>query len=116
MIQFSLRTLKRKVKKRLSFLPVTRYEVLQYAKELQATHAYKSLCSLLGYALMDYDIYYPRPIEIIFPKFKEEYAKHFGASYYGYWWERDRWDTGRLDFLNWLINEYKDDKTDIRKL
>jgi len=115
MIQFSLRTLKRKIKNFLH-LPITRVEVLEHAKELQATQIhYKGLCHLLKDALFDYEVYFPFLITV-FPKFKEEYAEHFGASYHGYWWERDRWDTGRLDFLNWLINEYKGDKTNIRKL
>lgn len=113
MIQFSLRTLKRKVKNFL-YLPVTRIEVLEYAKELQATQQYPGLCRLLDAALEYYDIY-DSPATI-FPKFKEEYAKHFGASYYGYWWESGRWDTGRLDFLNWLIKQYEGDNTNIRKL
>lgn len=114
MIQFSLRTLKRKVKNFLH-LPVTRVEVLEHAKELQVTCKYPGLCHLLNSALIDYEIWWASP-STTFPKFKEEYAKHFGASYHGYWWERGRWDTGRLEYLNWLIEQYKDDKTNIRKL
>lgn len=113
MIQITFKTLKRKVKNFLH-LPVTRVEVLEHAKELQGTHQYPGLCALLNDALEYYDIW--SPASTIFPKFKEDYAKHFGASYRGYWWERFNWGTGRLDFLNWLINEYKDDKTNIRKL
>ena len=113
MIQITFKTLKRKVKNILH-LPVTRVEVLEYAKELQSTHQYPGLCALLKDALEYYEIWSFN--FIIFPKFKEEYAKHFGASYHGYWWERDRWDTGRLDFLNWLIQQYKNDRTNIRKL
>ena len=117
MIQFSLRELKRKIKNFLH-LPVTRYELLQYAKELQAAHAYRGLCHLLDDALMGYDIH-PLHLDELLPKYNIEYARCFGAHYHlyhGYWWERGRWDIGRLDFLNWLINEYKDDKTNIRKL
>ena len=113
MIQFSLRTLKRKIKNFLH-LPVTRVDVLEYATELQATRYYPGLCALLDDALEHYDIY--SFVRVIFPKFQEEYARHFGASYHGYWWERFNWGTGRLDFLNWLIEQYKDDKTNIRKL
>lgn len=113
MVKYNLISLKRKVKNFLH-LPVTRVEVLEYAKELQATCKYPGLCHLLNDALAYYEI--EPSLANIFPKFKEEYAKHFGASYHGYWWERGRWDTGRLDFLNWLINEYKDDRTNIRKL
>ena len=113
MIQITFETLKRKVKNFLH-LPVTRVEVLEHAKELQSTCQYPGLCLLLNNALDHYNIW-PFP-STIFPKFKVEYAKHFGASYRGYWWERDRWDTGRLDFLNWLIQQYKNDRTNIRKL
>lgn len=123
MTQFSLRTLKRKIKKHLLFLPVTRYEVLQYAKELQTTRTYGGLCNLLDDALMYYNIYYPSPTEIhsspaiVFSKFRLRYAKYFGTHYLlGYWWEKGQWDTGRLEFLDWLIDQYKNDKTNIRKL
>ena len=117
MIQFRLRTLKRKIKNFLR-LPVTRVEVLKHAKELQSTHPYPGLCVLLDNALDHYEIL-PFP-STIFPKFRPQYAKHFRAlysDYYGvYWWERGAWNTGRLEYLDWLINEYKDDKTNIRKL
>ncbi len=113
MIQITFKTLKRKVKNFLH-LPVTRVEVLEYAKELQSTCQYPGLCSLLNDALEHYNI---RPVApTVFPKFTKDYARRFGASYHGYWWEPCLWDTGRLDFLYWLINEYKDDKTNIRKL
>lgn len=99
-------------------LPVTRVEVLKHAKELQPTYQYPGLCALLDDALEHYDIYaFP---STVFPKFSPKYASHFGAPYSAYrgvyWWERGDWETGRLDFLNWLINEYKDDATNIRKL
>ena len=113
MIQITFKTLKRKVKN-LLHLPVTRVEVLEYAKELQSTHQYPGLCALLDDALLAYNIYTFN--STIFPKFKEDYAIPFGASYHGYWWECGRWDTGRLDFLNWLIQQYKNDRTNIRKL
>lgn len=41
----------------------------------------------------------------------------FGAERNGgYWWHPSDWQGGRMDFLNWLIEEYKDDKTDLRTL
>lgn len=114
MIQFSLRQLKREVKN-LLHLPVTRGEVLMYARQLQKEKPYLGLCELLDYALLNYEIWLGP--SIIFPKFSPMRARHFGAyTDYGYWWEKGRWDTGRLDFLNWLIEQYKDDKINIRKL
>lgn len=114
MTKHILISLKRKVKNFLR-LPVTRVEVLEHAKELQGTHQYQGLCFLIEDALSAYGIC---PFaSIVFPKFSPKYARQFGAFCdYGYWWDRGEWDTGRLDFLNWLINEYKDDKTNIRKL
>lgn len=116
MIQITFKTLKRIVKNFLH-LPVTRVEVLKHAKELQDTHQYPGLCWLLNDALSHYEIW---PfLSTIFPKFHVKYARQFGAyadAEYGYWWDRDAWDTGRLEYLDWLINEYKDDETNIRRL
>lgn len=115
MIQITFKTLKRIVNNFL-YLPVTRVEVLKHAKELQGTHQYSGLCWLLNKALEDYGLWWADPLTT-FPEFKFENARHFGAyTEYGYWWEEGRWDTGRLDFLNWLIQEYKDDRMNIRKL
>lgn len=33
-----------------------------------------------------------------------------------YWWEPEIWNTGRLDFLNFLIEENKNNKIDLRKV
>lgn len=104
--------------KRFLYLPVTRLEVLKHAKELQSTHQYPGLCALLDDALLAYNIYTFH--STIFPKFSPQYAEHFGAlytKYHGvYWWDRGAWNTGRLEYLDWLIEQYKDDKTNIRKL
>jgi hypothetical protein len=51
----------------------------------------------------------------LFPLFTRENAKPFGASDTGtYWWPLGIWNTGRMDFLNWLIEQYQNDETDIR--
>lgn len=119
MIQITFETLKRKVKNFLH-LPITRVEVLEYAKELQSTRQYPGLCLLLEDALSAYEIW---PFaSTVFLKFNIKDARAFGAYEYayskkgGYWWERGDWNTGRLKYLNWLIEQYKDDKTNIRKL
>lgn len=40
---------------------------------------------------------------------------NFGGRDKLYWWEPDIWYTGRLDFLNFLIEENKNNKIDLRK-
>lgn len=42
---------------------------------------------------------------------------YFGKiNYTYYWWPKGEWDTGRLDFLKWLLEQYKDDKTNLKEL
>lgn len=96
-------------------LPVTRKEVLKRAKKLKGD----GLCFSIDEALRDYGIYLSNALLMTkcFPKFRREEALKFGANKSdGWWWEHDVWDTGRMDFLNWLIDQYKDDKTNIRKM
>lgn len=98
-------------------LPVTRKQVLERAK----SHEDKAgLCRAISESLLDYNIYSPRLREM-FPKFRYEEAITFGTegkeyvSRLGYWWPPHEWNGGRMMFLNWLITEYKDDKTNLRK-
>lgn len=94
-------------------LPVTRKEVLKRAKKLKRP----GLCFSIDEALRDYGINLDYPFMKLFPKFEREEALNFGAEKEdAWWWEHDVWDTGRMDFLNWLIEEYKDDKTNLRKI
>jgi len=94
-------------------LPVTRKEVLKRAKKLKR----EGLCFSIDRVLIDYGIYINVDYHSLFPKFRREEALNFGAEKKGaWWWEQDVWDTGRMDFLNWLIEEYKDDKTNLRKI
>lgn len=94
--------------------PVTRLMVLQKAKELKRA----GLC----YSIRDALIYYsliPHAIDptISFPLFTNTQALSFGARPHdGYWWEPNVWNTGREAFLDWLIEQYKDDKTDLRTI
>lgn len=49
-------------------------------------------------------------------KFDKDIAiDNFGGKDRLYWWEIGIWDTGRLDFLNFLIKENKTNKIDLRK-
>ena len=94
-------------------LPVTRKEVLKRAKKYQIT----GLCHAIIFSLNDYGIYTDHII--VFPLFDRENAKPFKADTYhfgNYWWEKGVWNTGRMDFLNWLIEQYENDKTNLRKL
>ena len=90
--------------------------MLKRAKKLKRA----GLCSSIEEALRDYGVYsgvvHPCLVEC-FPKFRREDAINFGAHKLdSWWWDYNGWDTGRMDFLNWLIEEYKDDKTNLRKL
>ena len=98
---------------RLLHLPVTRKEVLKRAKKLKRA----GLCFSIDRALIDYGIYLNVSYHYLFPKFRREVALNFGANKSDdWWWECGVWNTGRMDFLNWLIDQYKDDKTNLRKL
>ena len=51
-----------------------------------------------------------------FPLFTFENARKFGAGNVdGFWWELGDWDGQRMEFLKWLRNEYRKDKTKIQK-
>ena len=55
----------------------------------------------------------------IFPKFRRIYAiLFFHASISGlWWWDMGSWkEEGRLGFLRWLYDKYKDDTEDISDL
>ena len=95
-------------------VPVTRKEVLERAKKIKKY----GICYSITQALVGYDILFDcRFLNIWFPKFVRDNALQFGANTYSkWWWEPDVWDTGRMDFLDWLIEQYKDDKTDLRKI
>ena len=109
----------RKNKKILSKLkildwPVTRVDVLRKAKSYKGP----GLCLAIQQALLYYGLYPVRwSLSKTFPLFTRENAKRFGGDPSRlYWWPIDEWNTGRMDFLNWLIEQYKNDNTDLRKL
>lgn len=97
----------------LFYRPVTRKEVLKRAKN----HKYNGLCTSINIALMHYGISVKSEnMYRLFPVFNRANASRFGANKdNGFWWPCNIWDTGREDFLDWLIDYYKDDKTDLRK-
>ena len=102
-------------------LPIYRVDVLVYAfnKNIKSKHPAKGLCYALSSALdcvkdnMD--------ILEVFPLFSPETAEQFEAyipmdSYSFYWWTEGDWEGPRKDYLLWLIDQYKDNKENIRKL
>lgn len=48
-------------------------------------------------------------------KFDKDIAVNFGGKDTLFWWKPGIWNTGRLDFLNFLIEENKNNKIDLRK-
>lgn len=99
--------------------PIYRVDILRYVKYIE--HCWglcHSINSALVYCNVDVtaisiDAYISR----FFPLFKRKYAEPFNAQPLAvFWWPLGDWTGGRMDFLNWLIDQYKDDKTDLRKL
>lgn len=53
----------------------------------------------------------------IFPKLSRSNAHDFHSEDDGlYWWEYGDWRGGRMQFLDWLIKEYIDDKENLRNI
>lgn len=104
----------------LFHLPVRRVEILKRAKRYKES----GLCYAILKAAGDYKVNVHIPLTISFPLFTYNNAFPFGAkipcgycmAMNQYWWPRGIWDSGREDFLNWLIEQYKNDKTNLRKL
>lgn len=104
---------------------VYRKDILEYALK---HHKYiygknhGGLCISIIYALQHYGINaYPMKLKTFIPLFTNNNAILFKATNHNdasmvYWWQEGVWDTGRLDFLKWLLEQYKDDKTNLKKL
>ena len=97
-------------------LPVYRKDVLERTKIFH--NNYYGLCEGLRENLSYFNIPYIHYVNICvyIPKFKTNVEFFNGNSLSDYWWRSKDWTTGRLDYLNWLIDVYKDDKTNLRKL
>ena len=111
-------TTKLKLKK-FFHLPMYRVDVLRAVRENRSR--YMCLCNAIACALRPLVDFYPSYVSIkyYFPVFGGKEVFNFGAHANRedtYWWLVGVWSTGRLDYLDWLIEQYKDDKTDIRKL
>ena len=104
---------KRKKSKELK--PIYRVDVLKLVKKNYRD--YSGLCYSIRislYELSNYNIVPYVNLRYYFPLFRRDNAKMFGADGYVFWWTANDWTTGRMDFLDWLIEQYKDDKTDLR--
>lgn len=93
---------------------VYRKDILEYA--LKYNNKAKGVCFALWDSLSHYGMVHN--ITLYLPLANLNYARRFGANvtYDGYWWPKGEWNTGRLDFLKWLLEQYKDDKTNLKKL
>ena len=100
--------------------PLRRADVLKCAKEYACLSICTGICHAINMALRHYgielnDAYFH--LGRIFPKFTRENASEFGASQTSaWWWEPDVWGGGRMAFLDWLIEYYKDNNEDLRKI
>lgn len=101
-------------------LPIYRVDVLVYVlnKNIKSKHPDNGLCWALGSALNC--IKDDMSVREVFPLFSPKTAEQFEAdistnSYLNYWWPPEDWKGPRKDYLLWLIDQYKDDKENIRK-
>lgn len=96
--------------------PIYRVDVLRYAKHNSVN--FSGLCACLHFSvrkLLDFDGFFK--VSDVFPRFARPFAIFFNANVDGpFWWKPGKWDTGRMDFLDYLIKLYKDDKEDLRAL
>lgn len=116
--------------KRLFNLPVYRCDLLRYT--LHHEHGLgicNAICGSLVMAGLESiyifdrectiaDEHYPEifiPYPHILPKFTYTNAQQFNGNFYhiGYWFPLGDWEK-RKEFIRWMMNEYKDDKTDLR--
>ena len=114
--------------KSIVHLPIYRKDVLIWAKHYYANKYWEGLCEVIGNSINDLIHVYNRPqhfIPLLNPKVVKVFHKKHGvdisATRYNdgyFWWQPRVWelDGGRLGFLNWMIEQYKDDKTNLRKL
>lgn len=100
--------------------PIYRVDILRYVKYIEQR---SGLCHSISSALSHCNVYKTTETDVgavvsrFFSLMFRKNAEHFNASYNaGFWWPVGDWTGGRMDFLNWLIDQYKDDKTDLRKL
>ena len=96
--------------------PIYRIDILKEIKKTFKKDKAMGLCYEIVKTLQKHKIYSPG-IDIIymFPLFTFDNAKNFGAKNNGCWWKPYKFSifNGRKKFLNWLIKQYKNDKTNL---
>ena len=104
--------------KKLFHLPIYRVDILKYALKHKEYHKF-GICNAIQRTLCDVGIFpeffYCEKTKF-FPELVYDKAVRFGASGIMYWWPEGDWDSGRADFLKWLIEYYKYDKKDLRTI
>lgn len=114
----------REIQKRLfpkTLRCVYRKDILEYTLKhynYPSCENHAGLCISIHKALCYYGIdISSMAIKIIIPLFTINNAiSLFNAKPNYYWWPKGEWNTGRLDFLKWLLEQYKDDKTNLKEL
>lgn len=98
--------------------PLYRVDILRYVKYIERRWGlcYSIYSALFGrYTHTSVAIGFT--VSRLFPLMDRKNAMPFNAHpLNAHWWPVGDWTGGRMDFLNWLIDQYKDDKTDLRKL
>ena len=105
-------------KKRLG-LPIYRKDILRYACE-NSPRRYNDIVwaikDSLRYFELDYSYYYLTVYDIL-----PEFGKNIG-EFVGFdtnlpkWWDSYEWTTSMENYFKWLIEYYRYDKTDVRKI
>jgi hypothetical protein len=91
-------------------LPVTRVDLLRRARK--KVKARLGLYTIIQGTINEYGLQVSA--KKCFPKLTIENAKEFGADKTFTWWTEEDWNTGRKEFLDWLIEQYKNDKENLR--
>lgn len=75
------------------------------------------LCSAINLSAQFFNLHSAKSCIQHIEKYDRNIAiQNFNGGYDSYWWEEGIWNTGRLDFLNFLIEENKNNKIDLRKV
>lgn len=99
----------------LHILPVYPIDLLIKAKRSYLWCS--GLCSAINLSASFFNLHGAKTCTQHIEKFDRNIAiQNFNGEYKSYWWEEGNWNTGRLDFLDFLIEENKHNKTDLRKV
>lgn len=106
--------------------PIYRIQVLEWAKKDFMLDKYSTgLCKSIGNALEYFNLcernsLLAHKIPFFFPLFNFQNAKKLNnadGNEYGYWWNiLGKKSDERIKFIDWLIEQYKDDKEDLNGL